>query len=137
MPVQAINPPTLFPPTMYSQVAVASGTRTVFVAGQAPLDARGQIVGAGDLAAQTEQVFRNVASALEAAQATFDDVGRLTIYLVSQGASTMEQLGAGFARAGDAIGPSVAARPPVTMIFVPAFAHPGQLVEIEATAVLA
>lgn len=136
MPVQTINPPSLFQPTMYSQVAVAAGPRTVFVAGQAPLDASGQLVGEGDLAAQTEQVFRNVASALTAAEATFGDVGRLTIYLVDQGASTMEQIGAGFARAVVAIGASMAARPPVTMIFVPAFSLPGQWVEIEATAVL-
>ena len=81
-------------------------------------------------------MFRNVASALAAAGATFDDVGRLTIYLVGYGASTLEQLGAGFARAGDAIGSDVTPRP-VTMIVVNALGAPGQLVEIEATAVLA
>lgn len=137
MTVQTLNPSSLFQPAMYSQVAVAAGTRMVFVAGQAPLDASGNLVGEGDLAAQTEQVFRNVASGLTAAEATFNDVGRLTIYLVDFGPSTMEQLGAGFARASEAIGPSVAARPPVTMLVVNALAMPGQLIEIEATAVLA
>ena len=137
MSVQTLNPSSLFQPAMYSQVAVATGTRMVFVAGQAPLDARGQLVGEGDLAAQTEQVFRNVASALAAAEATFDNVGRLTIYLVGLGASTLEQLGAGFGRASEAIGPSFAARPPVTLLVVNALAMPGQLIEIEATAVLA
>jgi enamine deaminase RidA (YjgF/YER057c/UK114 family) len=137
MPVQTLTPSSLFQPAMYSQVAVATGTRTVFVAGQAPLDAHGQLVGEGDLAAQTEQVFRNVASALAAAEATFNDVGRLTIYLVGLGASTLEQLGAGFGRAGEAIGGSFSARPPVTLLVVNALAMPGQLIELEATAVLA
>ena len=137
MPVQTLNPSSLFQPAMYSQVAVATGTRTVFVAGQAPLDAHGQLVGDDDLAAQTEQVFRNVASALTAAEATFNEVGRLTIYLVGFGPSTLEQLGAGFGRAIDAIGPAFAARPPVTMLVVHALAMPGQLIELEATAVLA
>lgn len=135
MPVQTFNPPSLFQPTMYSQVAVATGTRTVFIAGQAPLDPSGRLVGEGDLAAQTEQAFRNVASALAAARATFHDVGRLTIYLVGQNETTLEQLGAGFARASDAIGVGVSPRP-VTLIVVAALGGPGQLVEIECTAVL-
>ncbi len=137
MPIQTMNPSSLFKPTMYSQVAVAAGSRIVFVAGQAPLDPNGQLIGDGDLAAQTEQVFRNIASALAAAQATFNDVGRLIIYLVGYGESTMAQLGVGFAQASDAIGPGLAAQPPVTLLFVSALAVPGQLIEIECTAVLA
>ena len=135
MPVHTMNPDGLFRPAMYSQLAVATGQRTVFVAGQAPLDADGELVGSGDLAAQTEQAFRNVARALAAAGTGFQDVGRLTIYLVGFGASTLEQLGAGFARAADAIGANVAPRP-VTMLVVSALGGPDQLVEIEATAVL-
>ena len=45
MSVQTLNPSSLFQPAMYPQVAVATGTRMVFVAVQAPLDARGQLVG--------------------------------------------------------------------------------------------
>ncbi|MEO5696706.1 MAG: RidA family protein [Burkholderiaceae bacterium] len=137
MSVHTQNPAALFQPAMYSQLAVAAGTRTVFVAGQAPFDASGKLVGSGDLAAQTEQVLRNIATALAAAGASFQDVGRLTIYLVgSKGPSTMEQLGAGYARAIDAIGADVAPRP-VTMVVVAGLAVPEQLIEIEATAVLA
>lgn len=136
MSVHTLNPAALHQPAMYSQVAVATGSRTVFVAGQAPFDASGELVGSGDLATQTERAFRNIAAALAAADATFHDVGRLTIYLVAQGPSTLEQLGAGYARAIDAIGADVAPRP-VTMIVVAGLAVPGQLIEIEATAVLA
>ena len=135
MPIQLINPPGLPEPTMYSQLAVATGTRIVFVAGQVPQDAGGKLVGEGDLAAQTEQALRNVATGLAGAGATFRDVGRLTIYVVGYGPSTVEQLGAGYARAIDAIGADVAPRP-ATLIGVAALAIPGQLVEIEATAVL-
>ncbi len=136
MSVQTFNPAALYQPAMYSQVAIAAGTRTVFVAGQAPFDASGQLIGSNDLAAQTEQVFRNIAAALAAAGASFHDVGRLVIYLVGQDASTLAQLGAGYARAIDAIGADVAPRP-VTMIGVAGLAVAGQLIEIEATAVLA
>ncbi|MEO7853233.1 MAG: Rid family hydrolase [Rubrivivax sp.] len=90
MSVHTLNPAARYQPAMYSQVAVVVGARTVFVAGQAPFDASGQLVGSGDLAAQTEQVFRNVVAALAAAGASFHDVGRLTLYLVAQGPSTME-----------------------------------------------
>lgn len=64
----------------YSQ-AVVSGD-LVFCSGQIPLDpASGEIVGAGDVRAQTRQVMRNLGAVLEAAGATFSDVVRTTIYL--------------------------------------------------------
>lgn len=135
MPVQLINPFGLPEPQMYSHVAVATGTRIVFVAGQVPHDATGLLVGEGDLAAQAEQALRNVATALTAAGATFADVVRLGNFVVGYDESTLEQLGAGLARVGDVIarpdGP-----PPATLVGVAALAVPGQLIEIEATAVL-
>jgi enamine deaminase RidA (YjgF/YER057c/UK114 family) len=44
----------------FSQVAAASGKRTVYTAGQVSIDQRGALVGAADLAAQTAQAMRNV-----------------------------------------------------------------------------
>ena len=67
MSVEVLNPEGLSKPDMYRQVAVATGSRLVFIAGQVARDADGSPVGAGDLAAQTEQAFRNVAIAVEAA----------------------------------------------------------------------
>jgi reactive intermediate/imine deaminase len=55
----------------------------VFVAGQVPLDANGQTVGAGDLGAQTRQVIRNVENVLKAAGASLADVVSTTVYVPS------------------------------------------------------
>lgn len=53
----------------------------VFLSGQIPLDpATGQIV-AGDIAAQTEQVMRNIGALLRAAGADFEHVVRTTVFL--------------------------------------------------------
>ena len=63
----------------YSQAVVANGL--LFTAGQIPLDpASGQIV-EGDIVAQTEQVFRNLAAVLDAAGAAWTDVVRTTVFL--------------------------------------------------------
>ena len=43
-------------------MAVATGTRTVYLAGQVARAADGTPVGAGDLAAQVEQAYLNVAT---------------------------------------------------------------------------
>jgi enamine deaminase RidA (YjgF/YER057c/UK114 family) len=50
MPVQLLNPPGLPQPEFYRQLAVATGTRTVYLAGQVARNADGAPVGAGDLA---------------------------------------------------------------------------------------
>ncbi|MBA2399192.1 MAG: RidA family protein [Bradyrhizobium sp.] len=64
----------------FSQVVAATGTRTIYTAGQVSIDERGELVGAGDLATQTEQVMRNVGLALAAAGAGFGDVVKITTY---------------------------------------------------------
>jgi enamine deaminase RidA (YjgF/YER057c/UK114 family) len=62
-------------------------------------DGEGNLVGAGDLAAQVEQAVMNVAAGLDAAGATFDDVAKTTIYVVDWDESKLEQLITGFGRA--------------------------------------
>jgi enamine deaminase RidA (YjgF/YER057c/UK114 family) len=53
----------------------------LFVSGTVAVDRDGQLVGPGDLAAQTRQVFLNIERLLEAAGAGFEHVGQLTYYL--------------------------------------------------------
>ena len=53
----------------------------VFVSGQAALDERGGIVGAGDFDAQAEQTFRNLARVLAAGGSSLDRVVKVTIFL--------------------------------------------------------
>jgi enamine deaminase RidA (YjgF/YER057c/UK114 family) len=67
----------------FSQVVVASGTRSVHTAGQVSIDERGTLVGAGDLAAQTAQAMRNVGLALAAAGANYSDIVKITTYVVN------------------------------------------------------
>jgi 2-iminobutanoate/2-iminopropanoate deaminase len=53
----------------------------LFISGQIPLDpATGALVG-GDIAAQTEQVMRNLVALLQAAGAGFEHVVRATVFL--------------------------------------------------------
>lgn len=80
--IRSINPATLSQPTGYSHVVESVGGRTIYISGQIALDAAGQLVGRGDLRAQTHQVFANLQAALEAAGASFDDVVKLTYFCV-------------------------------------------------------
>ncbi len=130
MSIELINPAGLVEPQGYTQVAVATGRRMIFVAGQVGQDADGSVVGDG-LAAQTEQALRNVGIALEAAGATFGDVAKTTVYVVDWRPEKMGDLMAGLQSAG--IG-----RPgPTTLIGVAALADPDLLVEVEVVAVTA
>ncbi len=76
-----LNPTALAPPAGYSHVAVASGGTIVFLSGQVATDREGKLVGAGDLAAQTRQVFENLRAGLEAAGTDFAHVAKLTFYV--------------------------------------------------------
>jgi reactive intermediate/imine deaminase len=79
--VRYLNPTTLSTPTGYSHVVEVSGGRTIYIAGQVSLDISGNIVGKGDFAVQTVQVFENLKLALAAAGATFDDVVKVNTYV--------------------------------------------------------
>ena len=62
---------------------LSQGIRTgnlVFLSGQVPFDADGNVVGIGDLRAQTRQVFENVKGILQEAGAGFHDVVKMTTY---------------------------------------------------------
>jgi enamine deaminase RidA (YjgF/YER057c/UK114 family) len=134
MSVELLDPPGLPVSDIYKQVAVARGSRTVYMAGQVARTADGEPVGAGDLAAQVEQAFLNVAAALAGAGARFDDVVKLTIYVVDWSPEKLAALGEGAARAAARIGADPVR--PVTLIGVAALGEPDILVEIDAVAVL-
>ncbi|TCC15667.1 RidA family protein [Kribbella sindirgiensis] len=64
----------------YSHVVTGTG-QWVAISGQVALDANGQFVGRDDPAAQAEQVFANLARCLTAADATFENVVKLTYFV--------------------------------------------------------
>ncbi|QDQ14532.1 RidA family protein [Streptomyces spectabilis] len=73
-------PDGVAPATAYTHVVTGTG-RLVAVSGQLALDERGELVGAGDPAAQAMRVFENLRRCLAAAGATFDDVIKLTYFV--------------------------------------------------------
>ena len=117
--------------TGFSQVVVATGKRTVYTAGQVSIDERGELVGCGDLAAQTAQAMRNVGLALAAAGAGYADVVKITTYVVNYRPEQRTVVGkarAPFFAAGEP--------PASTLVGVAALALSDWLVEIEAVAVV-
>jgi enamine deaminase RidA (YjgF/YER057c/UK114 family) len=121
--------PALFPPPGYAHAVVSHGATTVWTAGGVPLDRDGALVGPGDVTAQAEQVLANLTVALEAAGAAPADVVRTTVYVVT---SDRSDLGA----AWGAVQASPYAAAASTLLGVSLLGYEGQLVEIEATAVL-
>ncbi|MBI3742507.1 MAG: RidA family protein [Chloroflexi bacterium] len=83
MSKQFINPKDLTNLGTYTHVVIAQSKKIIFISGQVALDASGQIVGSGDLRAQTRQVFENLKIALGAAGATFADVVKMNTYVVN------------------------------------------------------
>lgn len=134
MPITLVNPSGLPKVDAYRQVSIATGSKLVFVAGQVSWDADGATVGEGDLAAQVEQCYLNVATALAEAGASIDDVAKLTVYVVDWTPEKMPLLMEGITRALTKLG--AAPTPPATLLGVAALDVPEHLVEIEATAVI-
>ncbi|APE34759.1 enamine deaminase RidA [Nocardia mangyaensis] len=134
MVVKLVNPECLSKPEVYRQLSIAQGSRLVFLAGQVARDADGAPVGAGDFAAQVEQAYLNVGLALAEIGGSFDDVAKLTIYVVDWNEAKYPLLGEGVARAAARLG--VDPLKPITLIGVAALGEADIMVEVEATAVL-
>ncbi|MFI9588337.1 RidA family protein [Streptomyces sp. NPDC052236] len=134
MAITLVNPGGLPKIDVYRQVSIASGSKMVFIAGQVAWDAEGATVGEGDLAAQVEQCYLNIGIALAEAGGSFDDVAKLTFYVVDWTPDKMPLLLEGISRATAKLG--VTPVPPATLLGVAALDVPDHLVEIEATAIL-
>jgi enamine deaminase RidA (YjgF/YER057c/UK114 family) len=134
MAVELSNVPGRSEPQGFMHVGVATGSKTVYLAGQVSQDAEGATVAKGDLAGQTEQALANVAGALESVGASFDDIAKVTLYIVDWEPSKLEAIAAGAAAAAAKLG--VNPVKPSTLIGVKALFDPDYLIEIDATAVL-
>ena len=129
MTITRLNPGNMHKNPAFTQViAVEGSTKTIYVGGQDGVNAKGEVVGS-DISSQSEQAFKNVIAALEAAGATLDDVIKLTIYLV-QGQSFQE------AFAASQRVQQMRVPPTVSGIMVAGLANPQYLIEIEAIAVI-
>ena len=76
-----LNPETMPRPFGYSQVVEVSGSRTVYIAGQVPLDANNELVGPGNFTAQVRQAFENVKAGLEAVGLGFEHVVKMQFFV--------------------------------------------------------
>jgi enamine deaminase RidA (YjgF/YER057c/UK114 family) len=126
-----INPPGVRRIGAFSHGVAAQGGVTVHVSGQISLDKDGNLVGKGDLSAQTRQVFENIRMILEAAGGNFDDVVKLTHYVVGLKPDDRPVITEVRNKYVNQANP-----PASTMIGVPALVMDGLLIEVEAIAVI-
>jgi enamine deaminase RidA (YjgF/YER057c/UK114 family) len=129
--IQRINPPDLTTSPAYTQVVTAKPGTVIWVAGQTAQNAKGELVGKGDLKAQLNQVWENLKLALGAGGATFKDVVKVTTYVVNYKPSMRDDLRAARLRFMGTGEP-----PAATLVGVQSLASEDWLVEIEVTAVI-
>ena len=131
MPIQRLNPPTLSKPTGYSHATLVTAGRQLHISGQVALNAAGEIVGKGDLAAQADQVYQNLLAALAAAGADMRHVFKIVTYVVDLDparAADIRKVRLRYLAEGE--------YPASTMVGTTALVHPDLLIEIEAIALL-
>jgi enamine deaminase RidA (YjgF/YER057c/UK114 family) len=129
-PIRRVNPSGLGPPPGYSQVVEVRAERIIFIAGQTALDKNGGLVGKGDFAAQVDQVFHNLTTALAAADCTVANLVKLTVFL--RDIANLDPYREARNRFFSTVRPPAA--PVVTLIEVSKLYGPDFLVEIEAIA---
>ncbi len=130
MGIKVIQPETVHDTTAFSYSHATRMGDLIFVAGQVPHDRDGNLVGKGDVRAQTEQVFRNLEAVLEAAGSGLDKVGKVTVFTTRLEYRPIihEVRSRTFEAAGHL--------PASTLAVVTSLADPEWLVEIEAVALV-
>jgi enamine deaminase RidA (YjgF/YER057c/UK114 family) len=124
-----INPDELLKNPAFSQIAVTKGVgNTIYIGGQNAITKDKEIIGKGDIAAQTEYALKNIETALRSCNATPDHLFKLTIYIV-QGQDVLK----GFEGAQKFL-KKLKNPPVITGVIVAGLANPDYLVEIEAIA---
>ena len=131
MSVEFLNPPQLCPTFGWTHVVCATGGKTIHISGQVGINELGEVVGRGDLKAQTEQAFHNISLALAAAGATFRDVVKTSLFVVGLKPEHVPILREVRSRYVWAEHP-----PASTLVGISALVGPDWLIEIEAVAVI-
>lgn len=82
--VKFINPPSSSGPKSYSQaVTIDLGNcKMVIISGQVAVDDKGNFIGKGDMAKQTEQVFLNIKKIVTDLGGTMDNIVKTGIFMV-------------------------------------------------------
>jgi enamine deaminase RidA (YjgF/YER057c/UK114 family) len=128
--VRFSNPPALSQPTRYSHVAEVLAGRLVFISGQVSEDAKGNVIGKGDIRVQTRQVMMNLKAALQAVGGDWSNVVKMNTYLTDS--SNI----AAFREAREEMLANVKPRPASTAIVMTKLFGNDYLVEIDVVAVV-
>lgn len=78
-----INSAELIKPNGYTHAIVTGPAKTIYISGEVPFNTKGELIGKGDFNAQLVQVYENIKKALISAGATFDDVVKMTTFVVN------------------------------------------------------
>ena len=126
----AINPVTWSQEMGFNQGEMVSGhTRTLYISGQTAMSTEGRPVHDGDVAAQLALAVNNLEAVLSAAGMSLADLVRLNVY-----STDIDALFPHYGILAGRLGAAGVA-PTTTMLEVTRLAVPGQLVELEGTAV--
>src|SRR5258706_140934 len=132
MPFELLNPSGLERPVGYAHLARVNSGRTVYIAGQAPFDSTGAVVGKGDFVAQWRQVMHNLKLAVEGAGGRPDQIAVLTMYLtdLKPYLAGKKEIGAAYREVFGKYFPAI------TLVEVKGLYHPDCMVEISGVAVI-
>jgi 2-iminobutanoate/2-iminopropanoate deaminase len=129
MGTKVIQPKSLSDPRpRYSQGILADGGKLLFIAGQTASDKDGNVVGPGDIEAQTHQVFKNISAVLEEVGGVLDNLVMTTTYI------TDRKYREGYNRVRQQYYKKN--QPTSTLVIVTGLANPDYLIEINGIAVI-
>jgi enamine deaminase RidA (YjgF/YER057c/UK114 family) len=126
--IKHTNPTGIHPPTGYTHVVEVQPGRVAYISGQVAFNQAAELVGEGDIVAQTRQVFENIKAALAAIGTDFSHVIKLNYYAVD--VSRLAEI--------RAVRNEYLADPPPasTFVVVKGLVRPELLIEIEAIVAL-
>jgi enamine deaminase RidA (YjgF/YER057c/UK114 family) len=132
MPFELLDPVGLESPVGYAHVAKITGGTVVHIAGQAPFNDKGEVVGKGDFVAQFTQVMRNLKVAVEYVGGRATQYAVLTIYITNLEAywNNKKALGAAYREVFGKYFPAI------TLVEVRRLYNPDCMIEIAGIAVL-
>jgi enamine deaminase RidA (YjgF/YER057c/UK114 family) len=130
---QYVNPKELgAAPKFYSHAVSLSGqAKLIYVSGQVSWGPDGKVVGAGDMRAQCEQVFKNLTNVLRAAGAGWSDIIKMNGYMVdinAENVAAYREVRSEYLKAGEL--------PASTLVGVTSLVQPELLLEVEVVAAL-
>ncbi|MFZ7115343.1 MAG: RidA family protein [Bacteroidota bacterium] len=124
-----INPDELMKSPAFTQMVITKGCgSTIYIGGQNAVTKDQEVIGKGDIVVQTKHILKNIEIALKAADATIDDLFKLSIYIVHG-----QDVQKGFEGAQEFL-KRIKTPPVITGVIVAGLANPQFLVEIEAIA---